>query len=424
MGAIGHLCRRLTLLMAIAIGAVGVCVSSAHASSIFFIRSNNIWVANPNGSDARQVTTDGGNGQPYVWVSAAKTANRLAYQRDDNASNANPRQIFGTMNTDGSGSAVNPDNANLQSHATDGAMGTMVSIDTAGDRIAVPETYSTCVPYPYCDVTGTAAYSVGVDGTGELHDAVAGALAVTFGDPAGQTLLFQNIDPGNSIQPQSCISNTSTYFLTRQAPTSDGTGGPATFYCVNGSNLIEPALRPDGQLIAAVQASDLSGNTNSIVTIPIGGAASNAAASPVTQLTAPGSADHPDFSPDGAQIAFESAGNTIDVISASGGTATQILTNASSPAWSPYTLPGGSGSGGGGTGGGGGSAHCTVPKLKGDTVKQARTALRNHGCTLGKRRKAFSKHIKRGHVISQSPAAGTTKPSGAAVNIKVSKGKK
>jgi hypothetical protein len=153
----------------------------------------------------------------------------------------------------------------------------------------------------------------------------------------------------------------------------------------------------------------------------------------VTQLTAPGTASNPDYSPDGTQIAFEGANSTIDTLSASGGTATQILTNATSPAWSPYTLPGGSGgsgsSGGSGNGSGsagsssGGGAHCIVPKLKGDTVKKARRALRRAGCTLGKERKAFSRRIKRGHVISQSPGAGTKKPAGAAVNIKVSKGK-
>src|SRR5205823_5220029 len=109
-----------------------------------------------------------------------------------------------------------------------------------------------------------------------------------------------------------------------------------SYYCVTAFDLVDPALRPDGQVIAAVQDNVGVGGTDRIVTMPISGLATDTSDSPLTQVTAPGTASAPDFSPDGTQIAFEAAGNTIDTIPAGGGTPTPVLTNATSPAWSPY----------------------------------------------------------------------------------------
>jgi hypothetical protein len=65
----------------------------------------------------------------------------------------------------------------------------------------------------------------------------------------------------------------------------------------------------------------------------------------VTPVTATGfGAQHPDFSPDGSAIAFEGPGSTIYTIPAGGGSPRQILSDATSPAWSPYAPPGSAGS--------------------------------------------------------------------------------
>src|SRR5579864_8463694 len=100
-------CRRgLGVLVFVVLFVVALAAAAtAQASSIFFIRSGEIWVANPDGSSGKQVTTDGGS-MPYIWVSAAKgTSTKLAYLRDNEA--ATPRQEFGTLNPDGTGSTVN-----------------------------------------------------------------------------------------------------------------------------------------------------------------------------------------------------------------------------------------------------------------------------------------------------------------------------
>ena len=66
---------------------------------------------------------------------------------------------------------------------------------------------------------------------------------------------------------------------------------------------------------------------------------------------------------------------------------------------------------------------CIVPKLKGRTVKAARSALKKAHCKAGKVSKKFSK-VKKGRVISSKPGAGKHKSAGAKVNLVVSKGKK
>jgi hypothetical protein len=46
---------------------------------------------------------------------------------------------------------------------------------------------------------------------------------------------------------------------------------------------------------------------------------------------------------------------------------------------------------------------CAVPKLKGKGLRAAKRALKAHDCSVGKIGRAFSKHVKKGHVISQKP---------------------
>jgi hypothetical protein len=74
------------------------------------------------------------------------------------------------------------------------------------------------------------------------------------------------------------------------------------------------------------------------------------------------------------------------------------------------------------SGGGTGNAKCVVPKVKGKTLAAARTAIVKAHCTVGKIKKASSKQVKKGHVISQNPAAGGTLSSGSKINLVVSKG--
>jgi len=66
---------------------------------------------------------------------------------------------------------------------------------------------------------------------------------------------------------------------------------------------------------------------------------------------------------------------------------------------------------------------CVVPKLKGKSLKAAKRALKAHDCSAGKIKRAFSKTVKKGRVISQKPKPRKRLKHGAKVKLTVSKGK-
>jgi uncharacterized delta-60 repeat protein len=70
------------------------------------------------------------------------------------------------------------------------------------------------------------------------------------------------------------------------------------------------------------------------------------------------------------------------------------------------------------------SNKCVVPKVKGKTLKKARRSIRAHACTLGTVKRATSRSVKNGHVISQKPRPGRRLKHGAKVNLVVSKGRR
>jgi hypothetical protein len=70
------------------------------------------------------------------------------------------------------------------------------------------------------------------------------------------------------------------------------------------------------------------------------------------------------------------------------------------------------------------AVQCKVPRLKGKTLAGARTALRNGNCALGRVTRAYSRTVRRGRVIRQSPAAGRTLPRGGKVAVTISRGRR
>jgi hypothetical protein len=64
-------------------------------------------------------------------------------------------------------------------------------------------------------------------------------------------------------------------------------------------------------------------------------------------------------------------------------------------------------------------ATCTVPKLKGRTLKAAKERIRGAGCTVGKLTRRGTVKAKAGRVVGQSKKAGTVLPAGATVRLAV-----
>jgi hypothetical protein len=67
-------------------------------------------------------------------------------------------------------------------------------------------------------------------------------------------------------------------------------------------------------------------------------------------------------------------------------------------------------------------ARCVVPKVKGKTLAAAKRAIKSRHCRVGTIKRATSRTVKKGHVISQKPRPGRRLRHGAKVNLVVSKG--
>src|SRR4051794_22525320 len=58
--------KRSALTVLVATGALALGASGAQASSIVYIRDNNVWIASPDGVKQHQVTKDGTSASPYL----------------------------------------------------------------------------------------------------------------------------------------------------------------------------------------------------------------------------------------------------------------------------------------------------------------------------------------------------------------------
>ena len=67
---------------------------------------------------------------------------------------------------------------------------------------------------------------------------------------------------------------------------------------------------------------------------------------------------------------------------------------------------------------------CGMPDVRGKTLRAARRAIVRADCRVGMIRRAYSKKVTRGRVISQQPASGRVLPGGGKVNVVVSRGRK
>jgi PASTA domain len=67
-------------------------------------------------------------------------------------------------------------------------------------------------------------------------------------------------------------------------------------------------------------------------------------------------------------------------------------------------------------------SHCTVPGLFGLTITGAKARLKAHACTLGSIRRVYSKVIRAGYIMGQSPKKGAVLTHGAPVSVTVSRG--
>jgi hypothetical protein len=66
---------------------------------------------------------------------------------------------------------------------------------------------------------------------------------------------------------------------------------------------------------------------------------------------------------------------------------------------------------------------CRVPKLHGKTLRTARQMLTQAGCTVGKFKRVHSRTVRKGHIVSSNPRAGSKRRRGAKVSLVISRGR-
>jgi alpha-tubulin suppressor-like RCC1 family protein len=72
----------------------------------------------------------------------------------------------------------------------------------------------------------------------------------------------------------------------------------------------------------------------------------------------------------------------------------------------------------------GAAKACVVPKVKGRGLRAAKRAIRRHNCSVGRIKRAASRRVRKGHVVSQKPKPGKRLKRGAKVRLVVSKGRR
>jgi hypothetical protein len=213
-----------------------------------------------------------------------------------------------------------------------------------------------------------------------------------------------------------------THMSVSCAPTSLPAGDPTSCTATVGDSA--SSSPPTGAVVFSGNGTTFfSGSSSCTLTaLPAGGASCVVGAVPLSTGTVPIDATY-----GGDAVHSSSAGST----TVCDGTATQCggATGGAGGGGGGGGSGGARGSGVGGisAGGGGGAgvgdpviARCTVPKLKGKTLVQARKLLARARCTLGRVAKP---HVSRSHklgplvVVSQRPAAGRELAVGAKVAL-------
>ena len=172
--------RRLTLTIALAACALPLAAASASADSIVFIKDKNVWVANPDGTAARAVTSDGASSK--YWSPS---------QADDGTIAVAHYQQIEIWNRDGTRVAEldPPMLTDSTSAPVDGAVSN-VAISPDGKTVAFTYTNYSCPPGASCGARQVTGY-MPTSGT-KPHTDYAGNIYV--GEPSWvsntRTLLF------------------------------------------------------------------------------------------------------------------------------------------------------------------------------------------------------------------------------------------
>jgi hypothetical protein len=219
--------RTVRMLPVAVVAVMALWASSAHASSIAFLRGGNIWIAAPDGSHATPLTSGGG----YTYVSASKATGTMLLAYRAGAS-------MGVISADGTGQR--------QIAAPRGlATAPDVDGDPSGTDLA------------YAAVTGFGAYggyaAVSGSGAGFFSAYQSNVVDVGWAD-SGTTALWSGFlsgAPGNVHHPDCTAPGASESIgIATQQTNPDGAAqanATSGFFCVPGDDVLSPEGSPVAQ---------------------------------------------------------------------------------------------------------------------------------------------------------------------------------
>jgi hypothetical protein len=291
---------RRTLLLA-AVAALLLGAAPARADSILYRCFPNLCRVGPDGSGRTQLTHDGvGGGPVYAGLSATRDGSRLG------ASFGNDAYVL-----DGRGRRVSGP------HPNSGGAVLVTQISPDGGQLATIETITeTLSPFPGGPPTPHQVpylFLAHADGSG--RDTVARSTATTGW--LGGRLLRDDAADQSPFQQQICLLASNADFACERLVAADP-----------GHELWDPAVSPDGTLVAATRAP-LDGFSGEI-------AIYSAATAQLVRVISSGPSDNaPTWSPDGRSLAFARGDGGLWVTSATGtpGSERGILASGIQPVW-------------------------------------------------------------------------------------------
>ena len=426
-GAVRRHAHLLAPLVAVAV-ALGA-PAAADASSIVYINSNNVWLANPDGSGQYQVTLDGTSSDPYSSPSETSNGTIEAIHGTGPSARIVEMAQNGTVLNTPFTTAVpgtGPLDAILSPDGSKVAYWGVVGTDPCYPFICygTARTYQVSYANHYVDPSTFAPNYTGWTSVGAPAWLSNGRDMLFAGD--GYMYYYDIGQPGDYQQ----------WFSADDPPYAgkwDGEpgGGCCGIYFEEGAasqddtrmalvilNQYESTLQAQIAIFSASPGALAAGNPppdpalSSCVIKPPDGSAGMANGGALF--------DSLSWSPDDSSLALEYNGAIYVAGLPSLNNCTQDSFNqvlsGSDPYWSSANINPGPRSGGNG---GGNKTACHVPKLKGKKLAAAKGAIRAAGCAVGKVTRKPSSPKHKGRVISQRPPAGTSGPTGTKVKLVV-----
>jgi len=273
----------------------------AAADSIVYRCFPNLCRVAPDGSGRTQLTHDATDGGPvYAWLSASRDGSRLGVSFGNRAHvlDGRGRRLAGPLPHSGGAvlvAQISPDG------------GQLATIETITETLApFPGGIPTPRQTPYL-------FLARADGSG--RDTVARSTAAT--NWLGGRLLRDEAADGAPFEQRICLLATNTDFPCERLVAADP-----------GHELWDPAVSPDGSLVAATRAP-VDGFAGEI-------AIYSATTAQLVRVVSSGPSDSgPAWSPDGRSLAFARGNGGLWVVSATGlpGSERRILASGIQPAW-------------------------------------------------------------------------------------------